>query len=263
MDFIEINGAGLRYEVTGEGPRRLVLLHEMAGTLESYDELLPLVTPGRQVLRYDWRGAGMSERATGTLSLETLTDDLFALLDRLGWDRDVALCGAAVGGAIALNAASRNTARIKAVVAMSPATGYEPARRADIIKIADAIEAEGMRLKMEPSMDAVYPVALRTDPLKFERYRARWLGTDPQSYAAAYRMLAGLDLKDAFARIKCPVLILSGEQDGIRPPALMQQVAAQIATAHVDTVPGGHVMALQAPRPVAAAIENFLKPKNL
>jgi 3-oxoadipate enol-lactonase len=263
MEFIEINGAGLRYDVAGEGVSQLVLLHEMAGTLESWDDILPMLAPGRRILRYDWRGAGMSERASGALSIETLTDDLFALLDALGWRGDVALCGAAVGGAIALNAAARGDPRVKAVIAMSPATGYEAARRPDILKIADSIEAEGMRPKMDGSMAAVYPPVLRTDLAKFERYRARWLGTDPQSYAAAYRMLAHLDLAQAFARIACPVLVLAGENDGIRPPALMREVAAQIAGARVETVPGGHVMALQTPRPVAAAVQKFLDPLKL
>ena len=35
MDWIDVNGAALRYDVQGEGPAGLVLVHEMGGTLES------------------------------------------------------------------------------------------------------------------------------------------------------------------------------------------------------------------------------------
>ena len=41
MEFAEINGAGLRYELDGTGERTLVLVHEMGGTMESWDEVAP------------------------------------------------------------------------------------------------------------------------------------------------------------------------------------------------------------------------------
>ena len=41
MDFIELNGVGLRYELSGRGDRTLVLVHEMGGSLESWDDVAP------------------------------------------------------------------------------------------------------------------------------------------------------------------------------------------------------------------------------
>ena len=41
MNFVEVNGTALRYELSGSGASTLVLIHEMGGTLESWD----LVTP--------------------------------------------------------------------------------------------------------------------------------------------------------------------------------------------------------------------------
>ena len=60
MDFAEINGAGLRHELSGKGAKTLVLVHEMGGSLESWDEVAPKFAATRQVLRYDCRGAGLS-----------------------------------------------------------------------------------------------------------------------------------------------------------------------------------------------------------
>ena len=42
MDFIELDGVGLRYELTGKGDRTLVLVHEMGGSLESWDDVAPM-----------------------------------------------------------------------------------------------------------------------------------------------------------------------------------------------------------------------------
>ena len=107
MDFIEANGAGLRCELSGEGDRTLVLVHEMGGSLESWDDVAPRFANSRRVLRYDTRGAGMSQKVRGELTLDTMADDIAALLDHFGIAGKVALAGVAVGGAIALHFAAR------------------------------------------------------------------------------------------------------------------------------------------------------------
>lgn len=264
MDFIEINGNGLRYDVSGEGPRTIVLLHEMAGSLEAYDEMVPMLAPGRRVVRYDWGGQGMSEKRTGTQSMEALTDDLFGLLDALDLRGPVAVCGMAVGGALALNAAARDPSRVKAVVAMSPSTWIDPSRRATLLENVAAIEAQGLKPSMDRSMASNFPEVLRKGREDmFRRYRARWLGNDPHSYASVYRMLISLDMRDALASIKSPVLVLAGEHDGVRPLPMMQEVASQVPGALLKTVPAGHVMAMQAPRTVADTILEFIEPFDL
>lgn len=264
MDFIEINGAGMRYDVVGEGPRTLLLLHEMAGSLEAYDDLIPLVLPGRRVIRYDWGGAGLSQKRTGTLTIETLTADLLGLLDALDVRGPVAVAGMAVGGAISLNAAATAPDRIKAVIAMSPSTWIAPERRPAILENIAKIEESGIIPTMENSMNGNFPPALRPgNEAKFLRYRARWRGNDPHAYAAVYRMLVHLDMSAALASIKCPVLVLAGEHDGTRPLPMMREVASQIPGARLQTTPGGHIMAMQTPQPVADAINAFLKPLNL
>lgn len=84
MDFVEVNGTALRYELSGRGASTLVLIHEMGGTLESWDLVAPLLSSRRTILRYDTRGAGLSQKVRGPLSIDTLADDLVALIDKLG-----------------------------------------------------------------------------------------------------------------------------------------------------------------------------------
>ena len=71
MEFAEINGAGMRYELSGVGGPTIVLVHEMGGSLESWDGAAPLFAKSRQVLRYDFRGSGLSQKARGELSIDT------------------------------------------------------------------------------------------------------------------------------------------------------------------------------------------------
>src|SRR3954462_8747798 len=121
MDFIELNGVGLRYELSGKGDRTLVLVHEMAGSLESFDGVVPRFAESRRVLRYDTRGAGMSEKVRGELGIDAMAEDVAALLDNLGIAGKVALAGITVGGAIALHFAARYPERTSAVAVGSPA----------------------------------------------------------------------------------------------------------------------------------------------
>ena len=82
MDWIEVNGTSLRYELSGGGDDVLVLVHEMGGTLDSWDQVMPLLSPGRRVLRHDWRGACLDSFLPGVLcrhSLRKLSTSFIAL----------------------------------------------------------------------------------------------------------------------------------------------------------------------------------------
>src|SRR5258708_16336076 len=129
MDFIELEGVALRYELTGKGDHTLVLVHEMGGSLDSWDDVAPRLAESRRVLRYDTRGAGMSQKVRGVLSLDTMADDIIALLDTLGVAGKLALAGIAVGGAIALHFAARYPDRPSAVAVARPPTPISPERR--------------------------------------------------------------------------------------------------------------------------------------
>lgn len=261
MNFIEVNGTALRYDLTGEpadaGASTLVLIHEMGGTLESWDAVLPLLARRRRVLRYDTRGAGLSQKIRGPLSIETMVDDLAALLDALAIAGKVALAGVAVGGAIALHAAVRCPRRIAAVVVSSPAVGIAPDRRPPVLARVERIEREGLQAAID-TLDSSYPPALRGDAARFAAFRARWLGNDPVSYGAIYRMLVATDLQPQLPHIACPALVLACALDGTRPPALVEPVARAIPGARYAVLETGHYAAVQTPELYAKVVAGFL-----
>jgi 3-oxoadipate enol-lactonase len=259
MDFIELDGVGLRYELSGQGDRALVLVHEMGGSLESWDDVAPRLAESRRVLRYDTRGAGLSQKLRGEPGIDTMADDIAALLDHIGIVGKVALAGIAVGGAIALHFAARYPERSSAVAVGSPATGIAPGRRAAALERVAKIESSGMAFAVADSMLNGYAPELRGDIGRFERFRARWLGNDPASYAAIWRMLAGLDMQNELTRLRCPVLVIGGSLDRVRPPALAQAVANAIPGARYTELATGHYMAVQTPDLISNCIDEFLR----
>jgi pimeloyl-ACP methyl ester carboxylesterase len=260
MPWLEANGVALRYEMRGEGPETLLLLHEMGGSLESWDFILPLLLPRFRVLRYDQRGAGLSEKPPRALTMDDAGRDAIALLDALGITQPVTPIGTAVGGAVALHLAATCPDRVRAVVATSPATGVPEAAQQALRDRADQIVREGLRVMVDPGLDQGYPPALRGDHGRFVLTRAQRHGASAEGQAATMRMLAGLDMEAELARIRCPALILAGEHDLGRPPPRVEAVARAIPGATFRIVPSGHFMAIQTPDLLAEAICRFLGP---
>jgi 3-oxoadipate enol-lactonase len=49
---MEANGISIHFELAGQGPS-VVLLHEMGGTLDSWDGIVPALNQHFRTLRYD------------------------------------------------------------------------------------------------------------------------------------------------------------------------------------------------------------------
>lgn len=259
MNWIEHDGIGLRHDLTGSGDDTLVLVHEMGCTLESFDLVLPLLEANTTILRFDTRGAGLSTKLRGTARIEEMAGDILTLLDATGRRGLVTIAGGAVGGAIALHFAASYPERTRGAVLFGPATGIPDERRQAILDYADHVERVGMAAVSEAELARAYPEILRGDAARFQRFRARWLANDPGSYAAIFRMLAGLDMAADLAAIACPTLVLAGEADPLRPPDLIEPLSRRIAGARFRAIASGHFAATQTPELVAGILDTFLK----
>jgi 3-oxoadipate enol-lactonase len=255
VNFAEVNGTALRYDLLGSGAATLVLIHEMGGTIESWDLVAPMLST--KVLRYDTRGAGLSQKIRPPLAIDSMVDDLVALLDALGIAGKVALAGIAVGGAIALHTAALCPQRVAAAVVSSPAISIPSDRRPALLARVEKMEREGLRAVID-TLDLGYPPELRDNAQRFAAFRARWLGGDPISYGAIYRMLAGMDLAPELPRIACPVLVIAGTLDRTRPPLLVEPVARAISGARYVVLETGHYAPIQTPELYVRTVDEFL-----
>ena len=90
-----------------------------------------------------------------------------------------------------------------------------------------------------------------------------WLGEAGQ--AAFYRQIAQMDrrftdeIESRYGELRCPVMILWGEQDRWIPVERGRELAARIQTATLRCVPdSGHLMQEDAPEAIVAALLGFL-----
>ena len=260
MSWMEVNGASLRYDLSGSGRETVVLIHEVGGCIESWDDVLPAFQREYRVLRYDQRGFGMSER-TRVIEMDGIVADLVALLDALRIAGPMHLAGCAMGAAIALAFAGRHPARVGRIAVASPAT-WANADPAAARKRIEETERGGVRAVEQSSLSASYPDNMRVlDRARFERFRLRWLANDPEAMAAILRMSTNpaFDLSADLARISAPTLVIGCTHDGIRTPAMMAKVAAQIPGAKYVEASSGHFMAVETPDLFAELAVPFMR----
>jgi len=252
--WAELPSISLRYSLSGTGPRSLVLLHELGGSLDSFDGVLPLLEHRFRILRYDQRGAGQSEKPRARFTMEDHAADLAGLLAATGLLPPILLAGIAAGCAIAVMHALAAPAVTAGLLLCAPALHVAPDRQAYLQERSDRAVAAGMRAVEEASLSRSYPPALRGDAAVFARCRAGFLANDPVCYAHANLALAGSRLGPHLAGLAVPCQVLAGRHDLLRPPDEVQATAASIPGAGFAVVDSGHLMAVQAPAAVAAAI---------
>ena len=98
VPFIDANGVSLHYELAGARGPSVVLLHELGGTLTSWDAVAPRLAGRYRVLRYDQRGAGLSEKVRQEFTNDMLVDDFEALAAQLSLAAAVSLRHGRRGG---------------------------------------------------------------------------------------------------------------------------------------------------------------------
>lgn len=260
IEWIEVNQTVLRVAIEGNGPP-LVLVHEIGGTLESYDAIVPTLARNHTVIRYDIRGSGLSEFLFGPITLPVLVDDLMGILDAYDLSR-VSVAGCAAGAAVAIGLALQHPDRVDKVVAMSPALHVPPEKRAVVLARADAFEAEGLRPTQDVRMASSYPEALRGDRAQFERIRRQRIAASPYGVAGLVRMLTGLDILGRLPGLTRPLLVIAGLHDGDRPPQVVKPIADAVPGARYLEIPSGHFMPAQTPELVIEALADFLSPAS-
>jgi 3-oxoadipate enol-lactonase len=259
MNWIEVNGVGLRYELAGNGADTVVFVHELGGSLESWDDTLPAFRREFRTLRYDQRGFGQSEKTSGTLALDDMVGDIDALLDGLGIHARCHVVGSAMGAGIAAAFAARRPARVASLAVQSLVTRSSAKFRTQMSERAAEVERAGMRPQAKASLDRSYPEVLRGDRARFEKYRLRWIANDPRGFAAINRMLLEMNIDAELAAIRCPTLAIGCVHDPLRPPEMVKELAKLIPDARYIEVDSGHFMHVQSPELFAELVVPFVR----
>ena len=266
--FIERGGVKVGYEVFGAGEPAILLLTSWAIVhARQWKAQVPYLARHFQVITVEGRGNGRADRP-GTPEAygdREYVDDAIAVLDAIGVDRAVVV-GLSVGGRHALQLAAWYPERAAGVVAIGAALpwplppGFEETR--------DTYEGWGKANRhywladyrgwVEFFMSQVFTEPHSTKP--HEDGVAWGLDTTAETLLLTVPAVAEPGAADAEAicrQVRCPVLIVHGDQDGIVPydigVALARWTGGQMVTIHG----GGHAPTLRDPVQVNLLIRNF------
>ncbi len=258
MPFRDANGVSLHYELSGTAGRSVVLLHELGGTLNSWDAVTPLLTRHFCVLRYDQRGAGLSEKVRQDFTNDMLVEDFEALAEGTGLKPPYHFVTVAAAATQALRFLERHPARVGALVLCNPAPGVDASRAAVLDERAAFAMREGMRASLPTTLALSYPPQLG-ERAAYEAYLGRYLANDPVGFGLAFRCLARTNMLHMLPQIRCSAMVLAGRHDPVRPHAGTAELARKIPGARYELIEeAGHFMPTQAPQQLAALLDDFL-----
>jgi 3-oxoadipate enol-lactonase len=258
MPFLERDGARLYYETHGAGPA-LVFAHGLGGGHLSWWQQVPHFRDRYTCVSFDHRGFGLSRDTPDGPGADAFVDDLAALVDHLGVP-DVRLVAQSMGGWTCLGYALRHPGRVRALVmACTTGTLRDPeteavyrahaAGRPEAALFARGIHpAGGDRLAQEqPALHFLYR---EVDALSHDldkdamRKKLNKLRTTPRAEVA---------------RLRVPLLCITGEEDVVIPPAAVAVLASIVPGARLARVPeAGHSVYWERPAAFNRLVDEFL-----
>src|SRR6266498_1702612 len=198
--YVSVNGIKVYYEVYGEG-RPLVLLHGAFYTIEmNWSQLIPELSKTRKVIAIEMQGHGHTPFSDRKLSITTLASDVEGVMDYLKIDSaDVA--GFSMGGSVAYQFAVQSPKRLKKLVIISSTyktSGWLPVVNGGFKNFKPEFFDN---TPMKVAYDAVAP-----DKTKWTKFIEQMIAFAPMPF----------DFGDSnIAKIAAPVLIISGDNDGL------------------------------------------------
>lgn len=253
--YAPVNGAKLYYEVYGSGAP-LILLHGAFYTIGlNWAKLIPQLAKNRKVIAIEFQGHGHSPFSERALSLNTFASDVEQVMEHLHIDSaDVA--GYSMGGSVAYQVAIQSRKRVKKLVIISStykSAGWVPAVNIGFKNLDPAIFDN---TPLKTAYDAVAPD------------KTNWAKFLTQMFAFADEPFNSGDSN--IAKITAPVLIISGDNDGLDKVELAKTyqllgggVSADLAPmpkSQLAIVPAqGHVSLMEQTATILSYMEGFLK----
>jgi pimeloyl-ACP methyl ester carboxylesterase len=253
--YAPVNGIKVYYEVYGAG-KPIILLHGAFMTIEgNWGQLIPELSKTRKVIAIEMQGHGHTPFSDRKLDLATLASDVEGVMDVLKVD-SADVVGYSMGGSVAYQFTIQSPKRVKKLVIISStykSTGWRP-------EIANAFRGMKPELFANSPMKAAYD-AVAPDKTKWTNFIEQMIG-----FAATPFDMGD----DNVAKIASPVLLISGDNDGLDKVELMKTyqllgggVSADLAPmpkSQLDVVPSqGHVSLMMQTKILLGYLDGFLK----
>lgn len=251
-------GTHIFYESTGDG-LPIIFIHGLGGTSNVWHAQRVALAKYFKVITLDLPGSGQSDRTERDYSMERWCEQLVGFADHLKLDRFV-LVGHSMTTMLAQKFAARQGSRLLAVVLCGPITELAAPAKEAFTKRAETVTRDGMIGIVDGVLAGAFtPGTHHANAALPGLYREVLLANDPACYAGHCAALIAGSAKSDQTQIRCPVLIMVGDQDGVTPLVLCRQIAAAVPQCKIRVVPQtAHMTMLEQPGSFNAALVEFL-----
>jgi len=243
-------------ELDGQGDA-VIFVHGLGGTSNVFTPQVMALGSRYRTVRPDLPGSGRSP-AGGALSIGTLADAVVRLARGLGIER-AHFVGHSMGTIVCQHIAVNEPRLSRSLALFGPLLAPpEPARQA-MRDRAGRARAEGMGGIVEAIVQAATSGDTKANnPVAVALLRELLMRQDAEDYAKTCEALAGAEVADV-RRIACPVLLVTGDEDGVASPSNVRAMAEQINGARVAILNRcGHWATLERAGECSAAMKEFL-----
>jgi class 3 adenylate cyclase/pimeloyl-ACP methyl ester carboxylesterase len=256
------DGVDIAYCVAGKGVPLVHTPNPPVGHLTwewgmpEYREWYELLSSHWRLVRYDGRGAGLSDRRLKSYSLDELVFDLEAVVDSLGADRFI-LFGQFHCGPVAIAYAHRHPARVSHLVLWQSyvrVADYTSQRK---VQATRAIVPKDWQTYTETFAHSVFGWEEGVKARQFARYIRESISH--ADFQVALDGTTAFDVSGLLPELTVPTLILHRQDVTWIPIELSRDLAKQIPQSRLVLLPGGELPPQYGQTtPIVDAIESFV-----
>lgn len=227
---------------------RLLLIPGLACDSSVWRDQLP-------VLAAHWQ-AEVTDVATRCASIEAMAATLLG--EHAG---PLLLCGASMGGMVAMEAARQAPARVRGLALLGTSARPETPEMQALREQAMALFAQGraeevLRANVAFAFDRQHPDLKSLSA----RYVALVLAAGTEQLVQQNRaVIARPDARLHLPRVRCPTLVVTGLADSLTPPECAREIAQLVPGAELHLLPHcGHMLTMEQPAAVNALLQGWL-----
>ncbi len=263
MPHLKANGISIWYESYGDG-EPLLMLMGLGGGSSMWWQQVAFFSPEYQVITYDSRGVGQSDKPDMPYSMRILAEDAAGLVHKLGI-RSAHVYGVSMGGMVAQELALRYPELVATLILGATTCGGAHAVTAshEIVERLFSIMTLPAKEAIQVSTSATFSHAfVEQHPEEIRQWLTKGAESPPSAigFKRQTEAAAGFDTYERLPLIKVPTLVLAGTCDQLIPPENSGILASRIPNAELMLFEGaGHGYLWEAEEQANHAVRDFLK----
>lgn len=247
MRFARVDRTAIAFQTWGRGPTRIVAVPPLAQNIElawerpEYRAFFERLGHVGEVLHFDKRGTGASDRTEHMPTVDQRVEDLVAVMDAAGFERAHVL-GLSEGGPVAIALAATYPDRVESLTLFGSGARVVPD---DVDEDERARRLSGNRYfhevwGTEESVTlAAFAPSIASDP-SYRAWQARYerQSATPTALHELLEMVEAIDVRPLLSSVTVPALVLHRRGDAIVPIGLGREVAALLPDARFVELDG-------------------------